>query len=137
MICGYFKVKELENQVHSLQQAAAEQGSRQRERETPSFLLKNEEQKALQTGKHRVKQLHSPQQAASEKDAKQNEKETLSFLLKDKEQKTSPTAKGKVEVEEKIVGSDLTTEVQQALAGFQLSWDADKDKVTPGNISKL
>jgi len=127
---SFYKVKELEKQVRSLQQAALERAGKQKETETTSFSLKHAEHKTSPVTKEREKL-----QLALEREVKQKEKETTSFSLKHEERKTSPLAKERKEVQEEIVENGLAAEVAQALETFQLSWDAQgSDKVTTGHF---
>ena len=122
MICYYFKVKELESQLHILQQATPE-----KETKPTSKLFKQEQAElSLSSSKHLGKDVPSGNvQLISSKDKK---------TKKNEEQNVPPTDEKKSQVNEEVVENGLAAEVQQALANFQLSWDAEADKVKTGTV---
>ena len=121
MIC-YCKVKELESQLHILQQATPE-----KETKPTSKLFKQEQAElSLSSSKHLGKDVPSGNvQLISSKDKK---------AKKNEEQNVPPTDERKLQVNEEVVENGLAAEVQQALANFQLSWDAEADKVKTGTV---
>lgn len=113
MICHYFKVKELESQLHILQQATPE-----KETKPTSKLFKQEQAElSLSSSKHLGKDVPSG-----------------NVQLISKRTNVPPTDERKSQVNEEVVENGLASEVQQALANFQLSWDAEADKVKTGTV---
>lgn len=121
MICYYFKVKELESQLHTLQQATPG-----KETKPTSKLFKQEQAElSLSSSKHLGKDVPSGNvQLISSKDKK---------TKKNEEQNIPPTER-KAQVNEEVVENGLAAEVQQALANFQLSWETEADKVETGTV---
>jgi len=122
VICYYFKVKELESQLHILQQATPG-----KEAKPTSQLFKQEQAElSLSGSKHLGKDVPSGNvQLISSKDKK---------TKKNEEQNVPPTAERKSQVNEEVVENGLAAEVQQALANFQLSWGTEADKGKTGTV---
>lgn len=116
IICYYFKVKELENQLHTLQQA----------KPTSKLFKQEKAELSLSSSKHLGKDVPSRNaQLISSKDKKPK---------KNEEQNIPPTAERKSQVNEEVVENGLAAEVLQALTNFQLSWDTEADEVETGTV---